>query len=33
MFSGLMAVVEALGEIHEVSKEQVQESKLLFVKP
>jgi hypothetical protein len=33
MHGGLMAVVEALGEIHEVSKEQVQESKLLFIKP
>jgi hypothetical protein len=33
MYNGLMAVVETLGEIHEVSKEQVQESKLLFVKP
>jgi hypothetical protein len=32
MYNGLMAVVEALGEIHEVSKELTEETKLMFVK-
>jgi hypothetical protein len=32
MFNGLMAVVEVLGEIHEVSKEVTEETKLMFVK-
>jgi hypothetical protein len=32
MYNGLMAVVEALGQIHEADKETIQESKLRFAK-
>jgi hypothetical protein len=32
MYEGLLAVVEVLGQIHEVEKEVIEETKLMFVK-